>query len=263
MENWSEFNFKSGAQTYRCPECDEEIGRASVNIKEGFALCMACSNLARLSELNFNDRPFEDVLNNPPPGCSLETQAQTLVARASLRSMVGFLPLAGFALFWNGIVSIFVMLAVAGLYANLIGPLPAGLPVIGDLKDGKPIMNDAPMGLGATLGLCLFLVPFVVIGFGTAGGALLNLIGKYQAVISDDESYIGLGVGFIQWKRRFDPQEVTSVRYGKAAIKSEGNNTRQIEMQADRTIKFGGLLREDRRDWLMAVLRKTLVNKSN
>src|SRR5437868_14236 len=108
----------------RCPDCDESLAAEAVNIKEGVALCPKCGTLSRLSELNYGDRSMEEILGQPPSGCSITPLGQVVVATASLRSVGGFLVTVAFALFWNGIVSVFVLLAIAGLYTNLIGPLP-------------------------------------------------------------------------------------------------------------------------------------------
>lgn len=256
ITNWLSSN---GTKVQRCPDCDEAIGAESINIKEGFALCTNCGNLSRLSELNYSQRSTQEILSNPPSGCAVASSGQGVVARASLRSITGFVFTCGFALFWNGIVSVFVSLALAGLYSNLIGPLPAWFPAAG-LKDGKPEMNGGPMDLRMTLFLCLFLVPFVTVGVGMAGAALINLIGKVEVVIDELDSYVATGVGILQWKRRFDPRQVRAVHFGDTTWKSDGGSNRVIELLADRTIKFGSLLAADRLEWLRSVLKELLVN---
>jgi hypothetical protein len=243
----------------RCPDCDATLGPECINIKEGVALCSHCGKLSRLSELNYSDRSVQEILSNPPTGCSIVSLGRGVVAIASLRSFVGFLVSAGLALFWNGIVSVFASLAIAGLYANLIGPLPAWFPAP-DRKEGKPEMNGEPMDLGVTLFLCMFLIPFVTVGIGLTGAAFMNLFGRIEIVIDELDSYVATGAGFVKWKRRFDPRQVRAVNYGSTAWKSEGGSNRTIELSADRTINFGSLLQADRMDWLRVVLKKVLLN---
>ena len=125
MDRWTNWQSSKGTRLQRCPDCDEALGSETINIKEGVALCSNCGKLSRLSELNYSHRSVQEILSNPPTGCSIVSLGQGVVAKASLRSIAGFLFPAGFALFWNGIVSVFVLIAVAGLYTNLIGPLPA------------------------------------------------------------------------------------------------------------------------------------------
>jgi hypothetical protein len=254
--NWL---FSKGTPLQRCPDCDESLAPDAINVREGVALCPKCGKLSRLSELNCTDRPLEEILSQPPTGCSIVALGRGVVARASFRSLTGFLLPAGLALFWNSIVSIFVLIAIAGLYTNLIGPLPAWFPAPG-LKDGKPEMNGEPMGLGMTLFLCVFLIPFVTVGIGMIGVALLNLIGKVEVVIDELDSYVATCAGGFRWIRRFDPYRVRAVSFGTTAWQSEGGPNRLIELSADRTIRFGSLLQADRMEWLRVVLKELLLN---
>jgi hypothetical protein len=247
-----------GRQLQRCPDCDESIDSDAINIKEGIALCPKCGMLSRLSDLNYSARSIQEILSQPPDGCSIQPVGLGVIATASLRSIAGFLGAAAFALFWNGIVSVFVLIALAGLYANLIGPLPAWFPAPG-LKEGKPEMNGEAMGLGMTLFLCVFLIPFVTVGVGMTVAAIINLVGKVEVVIDELDSWVATGIWVFKWKRRFDPRRVHAISYGTAAWQSDGATNRVIELAADRTIKFGSLLQSDRMEWLKAVLNDLLL----
>jgi hypothetical protein len=251
-----------GYGSQRCPDCDEVITSGAINIKEGVALCPQCGKLARLSELNTSARSVAEILAQPPTGCSIASEDQRVIARVSMRSITGFLFPAGFALFWNSITSVFVLIAIAGLYSNLIGPLPNWFPAPG-LKDGKPEMNGGPMDLGMTLFLCVFLIPFVTIGVGMAGAAVMNLIGKVEVVINEFDSYVATGFWFMRWKKRFDPRQVKAVEFGSTSWQSEGGRNRLVEIIAERNVKFGSLLQSDRQDWLRAVLREILLPRNN
>lgn len=247
-----------GFGSQRCPDCDELITSEAINIKEGVALCSQCGKLSRLSELNVSGISVAEILAHPPAGCSVISDSQRVTVTASLRSLAGFLFPAGFALFWNSITAIFVLIAIAGLYSNLIGPLPNWFPAPG-LKEGKPEMNGGPMDLGMTLFLCVFLIPFVTIGIGMAGAAIMNLIGKVEVIIDEFDSYVATGFGIIRWKKRFDAREVKTVEFGTTPWQSEGGANKLIEIVANRRVKFGSLLQSDRMAWLRAVLREILL----
>ena len=199
-----------------------------------------------------------EILARPPAGCSVVSDGQRMTATVSLRSLAGFIFSAGFALFWNGITSVFVLIAIAGLYTNLIGPLPHWFPAPA-LKDGKPEMNGGPMELGMTLFLCVFLIPFVTIGLGMAAVAIMNLIGKVEVVIDEFDSFVATGFGLFRWKKRFDPREVQAVEFGTKSWQSDGEGNKLIEIRGNRTVKFGSLLQSDRMEWLRAVLRQSLL----
>jgi len=206
----STLNLLKESSSKRCPECDELIDSAAINIQEGVALCPACGALSRLSQLNDGDQSVREFLAAPPRGCSIDSGGDEVIATASLKSIGGFLASAGFALFWNGIVSVFLSLALAGLYTNLVDPVPPWFPAPG-MVEGKPEMNGKPMGLGETLFLCMFLVPFVTVGAGMTVTAMMSLFGKVEVVVHRTEAYVATGIGILKWKRKFNPHKVSSV----------------------------------------------------
>lgn len=245
-----------------CPECDEPISADDVNLKEGVALCPGCGKLFRLSELNLGGRPSQEILQEAPSGCDVSHDGDEVVVTASLRSLPTFLVTLFACLFWNGIVSVFLLVAIAGLWFNFIGPLPAWFPAPGS-KDGVPIMNDDTMGLGMTLFLCVFLTPFVVIGTILIGVTLLSLAGRVQVVLQREKSYAATGIAFMRFTKRFDPNQVQSVDLGITRWQSEGEHRPLIEIKSDRIIKFGSMLSTERMEWMRAVLAVLLLNKNS
>lgn len=242
--------FKMG-QKQRCPNCDVEVVEDAINIKEGVALCSGCGTLTRLSELVYRDRPIEDLLSNPPGGCSLEESGRQCVATVSTRSIGSFLTMMCASLFWNGIVSVFLTIAIGGLWANLIGPLPEWFPAT---ENGHPQMNDGPMTLGMTFFLCLFLVPFVAVGSAMIFAMAMSLWGGVKVVVDKDDSYVATGVGILSWKRGFNSGEVTSVKMVQSGWKAESERDRLIEIDSDKLVRFGTVLKENQLYWLKATL---------
>ncbi len=238
-----------------CPECAVMIDADSMNFEQGVALCRQCGKLSNLWELSTCRRSIEELLKRPPSGCSLDATDHVFVATVSLRSIDRFILNLSVALFWNGGNFTFVTLAIAGLYSNLIGDLPAWFPAV---KMGRMQMNGRPMGIGDALFVFLLLIPFVAIGIGMAGAALMNLYGKIRVVIDEFDSYVTTGVGPIQWKRRFSPRHVEAVEVGKTPWQSNVGENRLIELKADQVLKFGSMLNADQMAWLRAVLRIAL-----
>ena len=138
-----------------CPECGEQLPTESINLKEGVALCPRCKQLSHLSEVVSCNRSVAETLSQPPTGCFVSEWGQEVLVEATLHSISTFFSSLFVALFWNGIVSVFVLIAISGLYTNLVGPLPVWF--------SAPSMKDS-MPLGMTLFLCVFLIPFVTIG---------------------------------------------------------------------------------------------------
>lgn len=247
----------------RCPKCEEAILAESINVQEGVALCPVCQQLTRLSELILSDRSAEQIVSRPPYGCSIQESDQEVVVTASLQSVGGAIAAGIFALFWNGIVSIFVLIAIAGLYANLIGPLPDWFPAP-DVKDGKPRMNDGPMELGMTLFLCLFLCPFLLVGIGSLATSFIFLFGKVRVSIGELDSYTSTGIGPFRWRKRFDATQVQSVSYQQANQNSDdGKSSRKLVLMTDRSIDVTSLLPDERMEWLRVVLKELLLNPND
>jgi hypothetical protein len=233
-----------------CPVCGAEYHSGSINIKEGVALCAGCGQLSRLSDVVDEERPVIEQISQPPRGCSIANAGREILVRASLRSVGGFMGSLFICLFWNGIVSVFVLVALSGLYSNLVGPVPEWFPAP---DDGMP--------LGATLFLCIFLIPFVTIGLGIVGTLFMNLAGRIEVRIGESEASVFTGVGPLGWRRRFDPSRVQSVKLGYTKWETNGSPNEIIVIDADRTVKFGALLREGRRTWLRAILHALMAAK--
>ncbi len=105
-------------------------------------------------------------------------------------------------------------------------------------------MNDRPMDLGMTLFLCVFLIPFVTVGIGMTVAAVVNLIGKVEVIIDEFDTYVATGIGFIRWKKRFDPRKSRRLSLVRHRSSPKGTN-KNIEITANRIVKFGSMLQQD------------------
>jgi len=234
-----------------CPKCGAALPAGAINLAEGVALCERCGRLSRLSDVASRGRPTDELLAHPPSGCSVIAGERGTVVQATMRSLGGFLGSLAIALFWNGIVSIFVLIALAGLYVNLIGPLPSWFPA--------PSMKES-MSMGMTLFLCVFLMPFILVGSAMVGALLLYAAGKTSVVIGDSGAFVSTGIGFLAWRRRFDPGQTRNVSLDYGRWESRGGQRKQfVVIDADRTVKFGSLLQDERREWMQAILHELLI----
>lgn len=234
-----------------CPQCGEAIAPQQINIGEGVALCAACGKLSRLADVVAATRPVSEILRRIPRGCSVTDRGHKTVVRATLRSPGAFLGSLAMAVFWNGIVSVFLLVAAAGLYTNLIGPLPPWFPA--------PDFEQQ-MTLGMTLFLCVFLTPFVLVGTAMLGAVILSAAGAVEVHIGGTEGQVRTGVGPLAWRRAFDPEKVHRVSMGRSSWEHNGEARPVIVIESDHHVKFGSMLAEPRREWLRAVLHVLLVN---
>lgn len=243
-----------------CPCCDYPLEAKNINISEGVALCPKCGELSQLSNLNFSGSTTEEALSKKSKRTKLRSDTNQIKVTFYLFSFPKFVVSLAISIFWNGIVSVFLSLAVAAVFYNFVGFVPEWLPAPG-LEDGQPIMNDEVMGVGMTLFLCAFLTPFVVIGMGMIINTLLRLCGTSNIVIKKHRSYVSTGIAFIQRKKYFEAHEVDSVKC-VLAKSDEGNQERyEIEIISGKKMKFGSLLSEAQLNWASAFLKVVLIQK--
>lgn len=244
-----------------CPVCGGPIATDDINIQEGVGLCRACGKLSRLAEIA--DQPAADpkMFDAPPPGCTLEDRTGgAKVLRATLRSAGRAVGLLAICLFWNGIVSVFVLIALAGLYTNFIGPLPEWFPAPTGTQNKNGNIGPG-MPLGMNLFLCVFLIPFVTIGLIMFLAFLTCVVGRIEVLLDGPIGRVRTGFGPFNWTRRFDPTRVKRVIQGQTSYEENGRTKAVIQIDADRTVKFGSMLEDGRRAWMMGALHLLLVAK--
>jgi hypothetical protein len=240
--------FIPGMRTPTCSNCGKTIPPDDVNVARDVAFCRACNLAYPLSSLASGLALDAKVdLHQPPPGCWHRRTGMGSLAGASHRSLGMALPLLGVALFWNGIVSVFVLLAVSSTLHLLNVPMPEWFPA--------PRMNDEAMGTGMTIFLWIFLTPFIVIGLGMIGGFLSCLAGKTEVSVDRGVVRIATGIGPVRWNRRFQASDLREIRMEET--RRNGNNGGQkkeiiAELKSGRLVRFGSMLRDERRRFLAA-----------
>lgn len=242
-----------------CPACGEPIAMADINVQEGVGLCRSCGKLSRLKEIVEQGDAAVPVADlSPPSGCSCDEQPGGVVIVARHRDTAMTLGTLFICLFWNGIVSVFVLIAAAGVYTHLFGPLPGWFPVPRE-SNGNNLGPGSSWG--TTLFLCIFLLPFVACGILFFVAFATSLLGRVEVFLRDQEGRVSIRVGPLSWRRKFDVARVTGVGLGKSGYQANNQCRPVIELQAGRTLKFGSLLPADRRGWMIAVLRSHLMRR--
>jgi hypothetical protein len=229
---------------------------ADMNVANDLAVCRACGQVHKLSSL-VQAAELEQGLDfaRPPAGAWYRDTGLGAVVGATHRSLGTALGLLAFSLFWNGIVSVFVFLAVSSTLYLLHVPRPGWFP--------SPQMNGSDMGVGMTIFLWLFLTPFILIGLAMLAGFFSALGGRTEATIQNGQGVLYTGIGALGWHRRFNPQFVKEVRIDDRRWRDSDGDARRskqivIEMVAGKPIKFGSMLRDDRMKFVAAAVRKAL-----
>ena len=243
-------------QTPKCPRCGKIIPVEDINVAKDVALCRSCNHVSALSSLVSDVALEPDVdLQQPPPGCWHRVTGLGAVVGATHRSLGTALGLLAVALFWNGIVSVFVLLAIASTLHLLHVPTPDWFPA--------PKMNGETMGTGMTIFLWIFLSPFIVIGTAMIGGFLSCIAGHTAVRVERGEVAVATGIGPIAWNRRFMASDLKEIRIeDRISRDSDGDSQRKVqivaELQSGRLVKFGSALREDRLRFLAAAADKLI-----
>ena len=242
--------------TPTCPKCKRVIPDADVNVASDVAFCRVCNLAHKLSSLVHGSQLDNLDLGHPPSGAWQRGSGMGAVIGATHRSIGMALGALAISLFWNGIVSVFVLFAISATLHHLHVPTPDWFPA--------PKMNGGAMTVGMTIFMWLFLTPFIVIGSCMIGAFLSAVAGRTEIEIRQSEGTIFVGIGPLGWRRRFNSETVKDVRVeDKSWRDSDGDrrNKRQIiiETEDGKEIKFGSMLREDRMKFVAAALRQALL----
>ncbi|HSI07665.1 MAG TPA: hypothetical protein VK985_03680 [Rariglobus sp.] len=236
-----------------CPRCKRTIPHEDFNVLTDLAYCRSCNQAHSLVDLMDNAR-LDASLEPPVPGTwKRQSMNGALVLGASHRSLKNAAGALVVSLFWNGLVSVFVMIAlVSTLKLSGFAP-PVALP---EFKS-----EGGPMGWGMTIFLWCFLTPFIAVGTWMIISFLMAAAGKSVITLSPAKATLFTGVGPLGRTRRFTPADVkrVSVR-AKLVSDSDGGGHQDekihIELHSGKELKFGGSLPKQRKYHLAALLRQ-------
>ncbi len=246
-----------------CPLCRKEVSPGDVNDGADVAYCRSCNHAAKLSAIAAEVSDKRDALRrkltgespgntpvagptdetipapdlaNPPPGCWYRDDGMEARVGATCRSVGGAAFMIFFTLFWNGVVSIFVVVNIASTLHHMGITPPAWFPT--------PSSNPSGMTLGTTVFMWLFLTPFIAIGLATAAIALTSLFGRLEVRVRETRGTVFVGVGPIGWRRRFDTLGVQSISIGQTTWTQNNQSKPVIVIHGDETLRFGSMLSE-------------------
>ena len=241
----------------RCPNCSGVIPGDDINVANDVAYCRSCNLSHKFSVIIRNAELTDGIdFNRPPPGIQQHLRGSRFFVSASHRSFSGAVGTLGIALFWNGIVSVFVLFAIAATLQHLHVTIPSWFPA--------PKMNGESMSVGMTIFLWLFLSPFIMIGTGMIAAFFMTLGGRTEVRIDQHEGSVFTGIGPFGRRQHFTASKVADVRIEtKQWHNRDGDRRRKtsivIETHTGNLINFGSMLPEERKRFMAAVLRKTLV----
>jgi hypothetical protein len=213
-----------------CPTCKEPIPAASMNVESDVAVCPACNEVFVLSDLLAGGHQDPQVeLDEAPRGAWFHADFDRWQVGSTTRHPIAFF-LVPFMMVWSGF-------SLGGIYGSQI--------VKGEFN----------------LFISLFGIPFVVgtLLFGSI--AVMAVVGKITVTVVDNDGEVFAGVGRIGWRRRFRWDEMERVEEDVANYRSSGSSNQVIALVGKTRLKFGSMLTDTRRYFVMQVLRKMLAGR--
>jgi hypothetical protein len=199
-----------------------------VNVASDVALCRPCGSAFKVGELiQYAAAPMVDP-DRPPRGAWYEETFDGFRAGATTRSCIALF-LVPFMCVWSGG-------SLGGIYGSQIA---------------RGQFNP---------GMSLFGIPFLLGTIFLGGFALMTLCGRHVVSVEGDEGIVFTGVGPVGMRKRFAWSEVTGVEEDVHSG-GRGGPSRSIRLNGVNPITFGSLLSEPRRQFLLAMLRRKLIER--
>ena len=212
---------RRGVASMACPACHTDIAPENVSVLRDLAACRGCQRDFSYAELAADDDIRHVDLHHPPAGAWFLPRANGFSVGVSLRSARGLF-LVPFTVAW-----------VAFPVGGLIGAELAGGQV--------------------QLRTLLFALPFMAVVL--AWLSLLSLCGRLTFTADGATASVFTGVGPLGYRRSFRWSYV-SAALCKVRIGNGGRLTHYISLRGDTAIDLAHGLPEERRLFLLAVLRQ-------
>lgn len=212
-----------------CPKCKLVIPASRLNVGTDLAVCENCDEAFAISSLVASGQVPDDFnINNPPRGAWFEDTGNGWRLGASTRSPIAFF-LVPFMCVWSGF-------SLGGIY-------------------GSQIVNGE-----FNILLSLFGIPFLLGTLMIGSIALMSVFGKVEISIQDDAGRVFAGIGSIGWTRRFDWALISAIEEDFPSYHQTGNTGMVIALVGQTRLKFGGMMSDSRRYYLLQSLRKLLAD---
>lgn len=220
----------------KCPNCESLVEVQQYQAHTDLRRCQHCNHIFKdsgaldsNSQIKSEDDFIEFDLNAPPKGTWFRYELNSLIVGASTRSVAAFF-LVPFMIIWSGG-------SLGGIY-------------------GTQIYNNE-----FDLMLSLFGLPFLAGSILFWGVAIMAIAGKTELTLGKYNGTIFNGVGKIGFKKKFNWQDINGV----SMIYSKGRNGRNVKticLTAQKDIKFGSTLKEERKYYLYRAI-KSIYEKIN
>jgi hypothetical protein len=212
-----------------CPNCNSVIPAHRVNASADVAYCEPCNEAFALSALLAAEVPEDFKLYDPPPGAWVEETGSGWRIGASTRSPFALLLIPVMCV-WSG----------GSLYAIY----------------GSQIAVQE-----FSLRASLVGIPFVLVTLLMGSIVLMSFCGKVEVTCEGDDGWIFMGIGRFGWTRSFNWASITGIKEDSPSYRHAGDSGQVISLIGAGRLKFGSMVTDQRRYYLIHGLRCFLAQR--
>lgn len=214
-----------------CPVCSKLIPPSGMNLETDVALCTGCHEAFAISTLIAAGQDSQDFdLSNMPRGTWFSETFDGWTIGASTRSAAAFF-IVPFMCVWSGF-------SLGGIYGTQIAK-------------GEFVLLASLFGIPFLLGTLLF-----------GSIAVMTVCGKVTVTVDGNRGCVFVGAGPMGWTGRFDWGEIKRIDQDLSSVQHAGNHGAVIVLVGKTKLKFGSMLTEPRREFVLQALRRLLTVRS-
>lgn len=240
----------------RCPVCGDRLEQSEVNVAQDVYYCAQCQTTGRLSDVARGaGQTLKKRFKSPPAGTWVRQTGGGFVAGARVFTVSALLTVLFIALFWNGILGVFVYAFVRSLFVVNGWPLPPLLQF-----EVKSNFDTSPGGL---VFLGLFLTPFVLIGLVLVFGVFYVVFGSKQVEVDRGRLIVRLCYGPLRFDvMRLELADVVAVQMAESLSydrKSAPSHELQVRDKLGSVHRIGSGLPVERLQFLAQMIRDAVA----
>lgn len=210
----------------KCPRCGAVLAMEDVNMATDMALCRACNQISRFSDLVQEERD-EDILDSMPRRMRVVKTARGLEVTYKKPKGSGFF-LLFFSLVWNSLTYFFLFM--------VMGKIPHEIWFFK-----------------------LFFIPFILIGLGTLLGAVYVLFGHMTLILAPGRGELFRGLGNVGRRQQFLLAKDSRISIESSNIQQNHRVLEKIvvEQPGRKPFEFGtGIAETEAQQYVAAILRQ-------
>jgi hypothetical protein len=242
-------------RTLTCSTCGAAISQENINVAKDFFYCPACQKTGKISAQLSDVEISADYSRGAPAGVWESTEMNRSIVGARCFNWGALLGQLFAAVFWNSIVSVFLLVFGAITLHSLKVPLPEPLNFIEKNPDTVPA--------GALVFFWFFITPFVLIGLWLLHSLFDNLLGKIEILFDRGTLRVKRSLGPFSISQNIPLNNLSGFSIKDSGAKTNGRPSYYKIELTDRNgniYKFGRGIPTNRLGYLLHKIRESARN---